>query len=78
MKICSYIEDRISFTTQFKIFYCFHAFIDKLQLYIEVNNYITSKARNSYARYVKQNEDGMDKNILHCCYGEYVTTNKQA
>ena len=22
-------------------------------------------------------DDGMDQSTLHCCYGEYVTTNQQ-
>ena len=25
---------------------------------------------------VKQKDDGMDQNTIHCCYGEYVTTNQ--
>ena len=25
---------------------------------------------------VKQKNDGMDQNTIHCCYGEYVTTNQ--
>ena len=26
---------------------------------------------------VKQKDDGMDQNTIHCCYDEYVTTNQQ-
>ena len=26
---------------------------------------------------VKQKDDGIDQNTLHCSYGEYVTTNEQ-
>ena len=26
---------------------------------------------------VKQKDDGMDQNTLHCCYDEYVATNQQ-
>ena len=26
---------------------------------------------------VKQKDDGMDQNTLHCCYDEYVATNQK-
>ena len=26
---------------------------------------------------VKQKDDGIDQNTLHCCYGEYVAAKKQ-
>ena len=26
---------------------------------------------------VKQKDDGMDQNTLHCCHGDYMTTNQQ-
>ena len=26
---------------------------------------------------VKQKDDGIDQNTLHCCYGEYVTAKQQ-
>ena len=26
---------------------------------------------------VRQKDDGMDQNTLHCCYDEYMTTNQQ-
>ena len=26
---------------------------------------------------VKQKDDGVDQNTLHCCYGDYMTTNQQ-
>ena len=26
---------------------------------------------------VKQKDDGMDQNILYCCYDQYVATNEQ-
>ena len=46
-------------------------------LYIEVNNCTTSKVSKFHMWNVKQKDDGIDQNTLHCSYGEYVTTNEQ-
>ena len=38
---------------------------------------LLQKLATFYMRNVKQKDDGMNKNTLYCCYGEYVTTNQQ-
>ena len=39
--------------------------------------YILQILATFYMWNAKQKDDGMDQNKLHCCYGDYVTTNQQ-
>ena len=38
---------------------------------------LLQKLGTIYMWNVKQKDDGMDQDTLHCCYGKYVTTNQQ-
>ena len=38
---------------------------------------LLQKLGTIYMWNVKQKDDGMDQDMLHCCYGKYVTTNQQ-
>ena len=54
---------------------CMHRYIFSLTL-----KFITTllqKLAIFHIRNVKQKNDGMDQNTLHCCYDEYVATNQQ-
>ena len=52
---------------------CRYAFSFALKL----TTTLLQKLAAFHMRNVKKKDDGIDQNTLHCCYGEYMTTNQQ-
>ena len=44
---------------------------------LKLTTTLLQKLATFYVWIVKQKDDEMDQNTLHCCYGNYVTTNQQ-
>ena len=44
---------------------------------LKLANSLLQKLATFYIWNVKQKDDGVDQNTLHCCYGDYMTTNQQ-
>ena len=66
---------RIYKTRKLSLLPCIYRYTFRFTLSLTTS--LLQKLATSYSWNLKQKDDRMDQNILHCCYGDYVTTNQQ-